>query len=60
MGEAPEEQDVLILIRALFIVSLIGLNEEERNWPGWQSRLIRLFLSALRCTEWPQKLKDKP
>lgn len=33
-------------IRLLFIVSMIGLNEEGRNWPGWQSRLIRHFLSA--------------
>lgn len=41
-----EEQDVLILVRSLFIVSMIGLNEEGRNWPGWQSRLIRHFLSA--------------
>lgn len=45
VGEA-EEQDVLILARVLFIVSVIELSEEGRNWPGWQSRLIRHFLSA--------------
>lgn len=31
-SSGAEEQDVLILIRTLFIVPLIGLNEEERDW----------------------------
>lgn len=58
--EAQQRNRMFSFSLGLFIVSLIGLNEEEKNWPVWKSGLIRHFLSDPYLTKQPQKLRASP